>query len=400
MSLPPKPLPPFPVDTLVRLRVSNPRLNGKVESVLEPTSEAQRAELEAAGRVLLTGGASHAGVAVRREALSPVDAASLLNRVDWTVCDEPHVEIRDVMLNRRSTLSEVHACHEFVGKLQAAIGAKLLPTPLTPEFVDWSLRGTCNLHCIHFLDLDAVRHHLVIERHGGLARVHQTFVKGRGMYHLAAGDEMGPPTGYTARDWARPTVAPGASAGFRAAHAAWGGGSGALGPAKLRELFALILRLQAASDAVASDLSATHPLAAEEAAWTAELEARDAATREAGAVATSVASPIALWAGAVASAPAFPSNVTMDAASPPTAIFSNKSWAGKPWELRLPPSYAELARLFTQLTGEPLPPYTPISVMATLNWRSAVRPADPARHAVAFAPAGWSIMTCTIPHDD
>ena len=74
MSLPPKPLPPLAVDTLVRLRVANPRLNGKVESVLEPTSEAQRAELEAAGRVLVTGGASHAGVAVR------VDAASLLKR--------------------------------------------------------------------------------------------------------------------------------------------------------------------------------------------------------------------------------------------------------------------------------------------------------------------------------
>ena len=136
---------------------------------------------------------------------------------------------------------------------------------ISPPTVDFALRGSVGVHCIFILDLAALRHHLVIERHGGLAYLHQTFVKDRPTLHPRDGapNQLGRPTGYTAREWGGRTLPPGASARLRAAHAAW---AGELGPGQLRALFALILRLQAAADVVTADLVRAHPLAQEEAA--------------------------------------------------------------------------------------------------------------------------------------
>ena len=154
-------LPPLAVGTLVRLSVASPALRGRVETVL-PSSGAAAAQLAASGRVLVSGGRDHAGVAVRREALTPVVAASLT--VDFSFMDKPgRYGICDLVLHPSCPLGRLDECSIFTAEVQAALGGRrMVPTRLTHDYVAFILRGSCSVHCIHFLKLHAVGHHLIV----------------------------------------------------------------------------------------------------------------------------------------------------------------------------------------------------------------------------------------------
>ena len=196
--------------------------------------------------------------------------------------------------------------------------------------------------------------------------------------HLPTGDTPGKPRGFTARQWGERAPHLSASARFRAAHAVWGGGRGDFDAAALRELFALLLRMQAAAEATAVELARAHPLAG----------APDD---------DNVHSPVVDWARQQSCAVGFTSNVSAF----PTMLYTNSTHLGEPWAMCLPPSFAEVGVIYEALFGESLPPFAAVLMLASLHWRTTAVTPDPVRHvAGGGVPRGWTVMTATMSHDD
>jgi hypothetical protein len=168
---------------------------------------------------------------------------------DWTVGDIfPTLSfcLRQVVL--RNPVGEINACDEFVRKMLEAQGGRDVPIAPIDQHILERIEMNTTMHCVYYLYLDHIGHHLILETFEGKARVFQSFVK-----YLFNMNEKVALGGYSAKEWTSTKPDPCWSPILLEAHRRWCGGR-ELSYGELVRFPGLLGDLQRAADAMEAHL--------------------------------------------------------------------------------------------------------------------------------------------------
>lgn len=318
-----------------------------------------------------------------------------MDAIDWSFADvilpgeAEFATARAAIQHPDSRCGHVHRCDEFADILWNILTQDMPQPPRLQVDTDMVQRilNDAVPHCFHFLALDQIGHHLVIEKRAGRVHVFQSYI-------IDTIQESGRKVGYSAREWVtgRPEKPKGSvvSKGMLKARQRWGG-KAPLSYTRLEMLMQLILQLQRCAGEIAEVMY--HQLPAElleqDMAW----RARVAKQREAGGtegLKEQANGPVAQWAAAFVEQP---DQMTI-CPYPDGRIMI--CMVGYDFMFEIPCLMAEqFCDLFLNLTGEE--PLAPVYLMI-LHFRDWSRTFHLDKMTGKPSAVGWAVCSVTCPH--